>query len=34
LHTICFVENQQKKFGIKPHVYYPKNYIQITFKIC
>jgi hypothetical protein len=34
LHTICFVVIQQKKFGIKPHVYCPKNYIQITFKIC
>jgi len=32
LHTICFVENQRKKFGIKPHVYYPTNYIQITLK--
>jgi hypothetical protein len=33
LHIISFVEIQQKKVGIKPLDYYPKNYIQITFNI-
>jgi len=34
LHTVSFVEIQRNKVGIKPLLYYPKNHIQITFKIC